>query len=59
VSGKNASFNNEIGTKNDPGRLAEKKFEQINADGRGQAGLPRQSGSGDSNFYDTLKNSSA
>lgn len=60
VDGKNASFNNEIGTKNDPGRLAEEKFVQKNADdARGLAGFPKQSGGPGENPYGTLKNSAA
>lgn len=60
VDGKNASFNNEIGTKNDPGRLAEEKFSRDNSDGAGgQAGLPTQKGSADENPYGELKDTSA
>lgn len=59
VTGKNASFNNEIGTKNDPGRLAEEKFAQDNADAAGTlAGFPKQAGSADENPFGTLKGSS-
>lgn len=39
--GKNASFNSEIGGKNDPGRLAEQKFERENAQAGNNAGFPR------------------
>jgi len=47
----NASFNSEIGSKNDPGRLAEASFQRANADAAGDAGMPRQKGtSGDSSF---------
>lgn len=51
---KNASFNNEIGTKNDPGRLAEEKFQRQNADAAGDAGMPRQEGVTGENTYDSL-----
>lgn len=60
MDGKNASFNNEIGTENDPGRLAEEKFAERNADdARGLAGVATQKGSADENPYGTLKDSSA
>lgn len=51
---KNASFNQEIGTKNDPGRLAEQKFQRINADAAGDAGMPRQKGMTGDNEFDAL-----
>lgn len=51
---KNASFNSEIGGKNDPGRLAEQKFQRDNAEGSGDAGFPRQKGVSGDNTYDTL-----
>lgn len=60
VDGKNASFNNEIGTKNDPGRVAEETFAQRNADdARGLAGFPTQTGGSGENPYGTLKDSEA
>jgi len=45
----NASFNSEIGSKNDPGRAAETKFQRINAN---SAGVPPQEKgiTGDSHF---------
>ena len=56
LHGKNASFNNEIGTKNDPGRLAEEKFAQQNAKKEGNsAGMPKQAGYGDDNQYSAFK----
>merc|ERR1712230_195291 len=51
----NASFNSEIGSKNDPSRLAEQKFQRQNADYDGEAGLPRQDGVLEDNAYETLK----
>jgi len=51
---KNASFNQDIGGKNDPGRLAEEKFQRVNADTAGTAGLPKQQGTTGENTYDTL-----
>jgi len=51
---KNASFNQEIGTKNDPGRLAEEKMQRSNADAAGDAAMPRQQGVTGGNEYDAL-----
>ena len=51
----NASFNSEIGSKNDPSRLAERDFQRQNADFDGVAGVPRQKGELEDNTYDTLK----
>ena len=51
---KNASFNNEIGTKKDPGRLAEQKMFKENADGSASAGFPKQSGNNADNPYESL-----
>lgn len=60
LHGNNASFNNEIGTKNDPGRLAEEKFAQQNAEREGgSAGMPKQAGYGDENPYGTFKGDSS
>lgn len=50
---KNASFNQDIGGRNDPGRLAEQKFQRDNAAG-GDAGMPRQEGDIGENVYETL-----
>ncbi|KAG4437784.1 hypothetical protein IFR05_006719 [Cadophora sp. M221] len=55
----NASFNSEIGSKNDPSRLAERKFQRQNADYDGEAGMPRQKGDLEDNTYDTLKRDSS
>ncbi|KAH6683046.1 hypothetical protein B0J14DRAFT_574964 [Halenospora varia] len=51
---KNASFNSEIGSKNDPGRLAEQKMFRANADVAGDAAMPRQKGTTGDNPYDGL-----
>jgi hypothetical protein len=51
---KNASFNSEIGTKNDPGRLAEHKMQGENADAAGDAAMPRQKGMTGDNEYAIL-----
>jgi len=51
---KNASFNTEIGTKNDPGRLAEQKIQRKNADAGGDAALPRQKEVSGNNEFDAL-----
>ncbi|KAH7356885.1 hypothetical protein BKA65DRAFT_474678 [Rhexocercosporidium sp. MPI-PUGE-AT-0058] len=51
----NASFNSEIGSKNDPGRLAERKFQTQNAVVDLEAGVPTQKGDLEGNTYDTLK----
>jgi len=51
---KNASWNQDIGTKNDPGRLAEDKFERQNAEAGFDAGAPRQKGVTGDNNYDAL-----
>jgi len=57
--GKNASFNQEIGGKNDPGRLAEAKFAKDNATG-GSAAFPIQKGdTGDNTFSALDRESSA
>jgi hypothetical protein len=51
---KNASFNQEIGTKNGPGRLAELKMQRANADATGDVAMPRQMGTTGDNEYDAL-----
>lgn len=51
---KNASWNSEIWTKNDPGRLAEDKMQRTNADAGFDAGQPRQKGGSGDNTYDNL-----
>jgi len=50
----NASFHSEIGSKNDPGRLAEEKFQRLNADVGGDAGFPRQKGTTGTSQYESL-----
>jgi hypothetical protein len=52
---KNASFNDEIGTKMDPGRLAEQKMMRENADAAGDAAIPRQKGVSGDNTFDALE----
>lgn len=52
--GTNASFTSEIGSKNDPGRLAEEKFQRGNADAANVAGMPRQQGGTGDNSFDAL-----
>jgi hypothetical protein len=52
--GKNASFTSEIGSKDDPGRLAEEKFLRQNADAADDAGMPRQQGATGDNSFDAL-----
>lgn len=56
--GKNASFNQEIGGKNDPGRLAEAKFVRDNAAG-GIATFPTQKGDAGDNTYEALDRESS
>jgi hypothetical protein len=51
---KNASFNQEIGTKNDPGRLAEEKMQRQNADAGGDGVMPRSQGETGDNEYAAL-----
>ena len=51
---KNASFTSDIGTKNDPGRLAEEKYQMANADAAESAGMPRQEGGIGDNTYTAL-----
>ncbi|KAL4869758.1 hypothetical protein BDV12DRAFT_167166 [Aspergillus spectabilis] len=50
----NASFNSEIGSKEDPGRLAEQKFQRRQAETVAGAAAPAQKGSGDQNLYESL-----
>ncbi|KAI9708196.1 MAG: hypothetical protein M1820_004150 [Bogoriella megaspora] len=54
-SAPNASFNNEIGGKNDPGRLGENKALRETAEAGGVAATgPRQRTVGGENIYDTV-----
>lgn len=55
----NASFNNEIGTENDPARFAESQFEQRNARNAGDAGYARDMNTTDEGQFDALKEESA
>jgi len=52
----NASFNNDVGGKNDPGRLAEQKMQLHTAQSGGDAGGPRQKGVTGDGQYDALSN---
>lgn len=54
--GKNASFNSDIGGKNDPGRLAEQNFQKVNANTAGTAGLPKQTGTTGEQPFGALDN---
>jgi hypothetical protein len=51
---KNASFNSEIGSKNDPSRLAELKMQRAKADAAGDAVIPRPKGMTGDNKFDAL-----
>lgn len=51
---KNASFNSEIGGKNDPSRLAEQKMQRENAQSASDAGFPRDKGTTEGTPYDIL-----
>ncbi|RDW89894.1 uncharacterized protein DSM5745_01669 [Aspergillus mulundensis] len=50
----NASFNSEIGSKDDPGRLAEQKFQRREAETVAAAAAPAQKGTGDQTWYQPL-----
>ncbi|KAL4940713.1 hypothetical protein BDV06DRAFT_17670 [Aspergillus oleicola] len=50
----NASFNSEIGSKEDPGRLAEQKFQRREAETVAAAAAPAQKGTGDNTWYTPL-----
>ena len=50
----NTSFNGEIGGRDDPGRLAEERFEKSNAEGAGGVGMPRQMGGVGDNAFDVI-----
>jgi hypothetical protein len=52
--GKNASFNQEIGTRKDPGRVAEQEFQRQNANSAYDAAMPRQKGVSNDNDYNAL-----
>jgi hypothetical protein len=55
----NASFTSDIGDKNDPGRLAELKFERENADSAPTSGSRQPGGVSGEGMYDALKDTSA
>jgi hypothetical protein len=57
----NASFNNEIGGRNDPGRVAEQKFQRENAESGPDAGGagPRQGALDKENLYNAVGESEA
>ncbi|KAL4900975.1 hypothetical protein BDW74DRAFT_160923 [Aspergillus multicolor] len=50
----NASFNSEIGSQDDPGRLAEQKFQRREAETAAAAAAPAQKGTGDQTWYQPL-----
>jgi len=52
--GKNASFNNEIRTENDPGRIVEAKYERANAETAEAMGVPVDRGAPGKSEYDVL-----
>ncbi|CAL5871681.1 uncharacterized protein PFLUO_LOCUS5934 [Penicillium psychrofluorescens] len=52
----NASFNSEIGSKQDPGRAAEQKFQLHVAESGNDVGGPRQKGVDNQNWYQPLEN---
>ncbi|KAJ5833867.1 hypothetical protein N7474_002178 [Penicillium riverlandense] len=51
----NASFNSEIGSKQDPGRAAEQKFQRHVAESGNDVGGPRQKGVDNQNWYQPLE----
>ncbi|KAK6597844.1 hypothetical protein H4I96_08796 [Botrytis cinerea] len=51
---KNASFTSEIGSKNDPSRLAEQKMQRENAQSANDAGFPRDKNTTGGTPYDAL-----
>jgi hypothetical protein len=51
---KNASFSTDIGGKNDPGRLAEQKFQQSASYQPGAAGIPTQTANTDGGQFNAL-----
>ncbi|KAL4815602.1 hypothetical protein BDW67DRAFT_163801 [Aspergillus spinulosporus] len=50
----NASFNSELGSQDDPGRLAEQKFQRREAETVAAAAAPAQKGAGDQTWYKPL-----
>lgn len=55
----NASFNSEIGTKNDPGRIAEQKFQRSAQQSGLDAAQPKDKGDAGDQPYSVLKEASA
>ena len=51
----NASFNNEIGTENDPGRAAEQTFQTAAQSASGPTGPTQKKGESDNSQYDVLQ----
>lgn len=58
-SAPNASFNSEIGTKNDPARLAEQKIDERNAQSAADVGYQRDSKVSGDGQYDVLRDETA
>jgi hypothetical protein len=58
-SAPNASFNQEIGTSKDPGRLAEANYQNRNAQSGADSGQPKQSGDTGDSVYDILNSEEA
>lgn len=56
---KNASFNGDIGGKNDPGRLAEQNFQKMNAATDNTAGIPATTSGAGGNEYGALGDTEA
>lgn len=54
-AGKNASFNSDIGTSDDPGRAGLNKFQQTTATSALNAGVPRQEHVGNPTSFETLE----
>lgn len=55
----NASFNNDIGGKNDPGRAALNDMQRNAQQSAGDAGIPKQGGVSNDGQFDALKDTSA
>ncbi|KAL4977336.1 hypothetical protein BDW66DRAFT_132741 [Aspergillus desertorum] len=52
----NASFNSELGSEDDPGRMAEQKFQRREAETVAAAAAPAQKGTGHQTWYQPLNN---
>lgn len=59
ASAPNASFNTDIGGKNDPGRQAVNDLARNAQQSAGDAGLPKQKGVSNDGQFDVLKDASA